>query len=324
MKVSEGIENYLRRKRANGLSYKTEEFTLSEFRRHVGDPLITEVTATHVVEFLNARKVSSNTWVAKRRCLKMFFEFWTDRGNMPALSMPRSLKRDDSRISMPFVYRQSDIRRLIQTTNANHSHGLCVIGESTFRTILLTLYGTGAVPGEIFGLRRDDLDLRHSFIFLRGNRVVRARKVPLGGDLRKILACYLHSEERRRMSGHHVFVRRDGGPLKAGTITSSFARLCVLAGVNRVDGTTRLPQMRDFRQTFAVHRIASWINEGTDLNRMLPALSAYMGFARISSAQRFLKVTPERFKRELNELSPYKIKRHWRDDPELMKFLASL
>ena len=101
MRVSEAIEGYLRRKRANGLSYKTEEFTLSEFRRYLGDRLITEVTSEQVVGFLNARKVSKNTWIAKHCCLRMFFEFWTDRGNMSALSMPRPPRRDDGRLPMP-------------------------------------------------------------------------------------------------------------------------------------------------------------------------------------------------------------------------------
>jgi integrase/recombinase XerD len=82
--------------------------------------------------------------------------------------------------------------------------------------------------------------------------------------------------------------------------------------------------MRDLRQTFAVHRIASWIKEGADLNRMLPALSAYMGLAGVVSTQRFLFLTPERFKRELDKLSPLKGRKHWRDDPALMTFLASL
>lgn len=104
----------------------------------------------------------------------------------------------------------------------------------------------------------------------------------------------------------------------------AFARLRVRAGVIRIDGGKRPPRMRDFGQTFAVHRIASWIKEGADLNRMLPALSAYMGLAGVVSTQRFLFMPPERFKRELDKLSPFKGRKHRRDDPAPMNFLASL
>ena len=73
-----------------------------------------------------------------------------------------------------------------------------------------------------------------------------------------------------------------------------------------------------------MHRIASWIEERADLNRMLPALSAYMGLADVLSTQRFLFMTPDRFKGVLDKLSPHHARKHWRDDPALMKFLGSL
>lgn len=324
MKVLEAIEAYLSRKRANGLSYRTEEFTLCEFRRHVGDLLLADISPGQVLEFLNARRVCNNTMIAKHRCLRMFFEFWTDRGYMSELTMSRPPQRDDDRLSTPFVYRRTEVRRLIEATHSNQTHGLCAVSAVTFRTVLLSLYGTGAMPSEIFWLKRNDLDLRRSFIFLRGDKVVLARRVPLGNDLNKILASYLHSEDGRRLSGPNVFVSKHGKPLTRDMMVDSFARLRMRAGVVRVDGGMCPPRMRDLRQTFAVHRIASWIKEGADLNRMLPALSAYMGFAGYGSIQRFLRMTPERFKRELAELSPHNTRKHWRDDAELMRFLSSL
>jgi integrase/recombinase XerD len=324
MKVSEAIAGYLRRKRANGLSYKTEEFTLTEFRRYVGDILVSEITPKQVIEFLNVRRLANNTWIAKNRYLRMFFEFWTDRGCMSALSTPHSPKRDDGGLPLPFVYKRTEIQSLIQASHGNQDHGLCAVGEETFRTILLTLYGTGAMTSEIFWLKQHDLDLRRGLISLRGNRVVLARKVPLGKDLHQILANYLRSEQRRRVSSSNVFVSREGGTFKADAIVNSFSRLRMRAGVVPPEGGMHLPRMRDFRQTFAVHRIAFWIDHGFDLNRMLPALSAYMGFAGMSSVQGFLRIAPERFKRELDELSPCTTKKRWRDDAGLMKFLAGI
>lgn len=326
MRVSTAIEGYLHRKRANGLAYKTQESILSEFRRYVSDPLIAEVTPKQVIDFLNIRHCSNGRWMARHSCLRMFFEFWTDRGHMSALSMPQPKRRDsdNDRRAVPFIYTQTELRRLIQATHGNQAHGLCVVSEKTFRTVLLTLYGTGATTSEIFWLRRDDLDLKSNLVLLRGDRITLRRRVPLNKDLHELLVNYLRSEERRSAPGPHVFVSKRGGPLPAHAMMKAFARLRIRAGLVRVDRGVRQPRMLDLRQTFAVHRITSWIEEGADLNRMLPALSAYMGFARFASIQRFLRMTPERFKRELDELSPYRSRKHWRDDPELMRFLASL
>ena len=82
--------------------------------------------------------------------------------------------------------------------------------------------------------------------------------------------------------------------------------------------------MQDFRATFAVHRLVSWIRQGADLNRMIPALSTYMGYPELAAAEKYLAFAPERFREQLNQLSPIKRKRHWRNDPELMRFLSNL
>jgi integrase/recombinase XerD len=57
---------------------------------------------------------------------------------------------------------------------------------------------------------------------------------------------------------------------------------------------------------------------------MLPALAAYMGQTGIGSTERYLSLTPERFRTQLDKLSPMRGKRRWRDDKALMKFLAEL
>lgn len=82
--------------------------------------------------------------------------------------------------------------------------------------------------------------------------------------------------------------------------------------------------MHDLRHTFAVHRITAWFKQGADMNRMLPALAAYVGQVGLGSAERYLSLTPERFRRELVKLSPQRRKKRWRDDPALMRFLAEL
>jgi len=189
---------------------------------------------------------------------------------------------------------------------------------------LLTMYGTGAFPKEILWLKRSDLDLKRNLMSLPGNAMIRPRTVPIGKDLHDLLSAYLHSKERSRVHNDNLFVSSSGKPLSERTFTKTFAKVRIRAGVVRVDGGRCKPRLHDLRQTFAIHRIGSWIQEGADLNRMLPALSAYMGLAGLASTQRFLFMTPDRFKSALDRLSPHGAAKHWRDDPTLMTFLGSL
>lgn len=180
------------------------------------------------------------------------------------------------------------------------------------------------MTGEIICPKRDDLDLKRNLILLCGDGIILPRRVPLNKDLHDVLINYLHSHERKSTSSPNVFVTKLGRPLTIHQLIYSFRRLRTRAGVVCVDAGVRKPRMCDLRPTFAVHRIASWIREGADLNRMLPALSAYMGYNGFESTQRLLRITPERFKRELDVLSPCKSRKHWRDDRGLMRFLAGL
>src|SRR5580692_897784 len=87
-----------------------------------------------------------------------------------------------------------------------------------------------------------------------------------------------------------------------------------------------LPLLSKFKYSseFAVHQINSWIRRRQDLNKMLPALAAYMGYAALESTERYLQLTPERFRGALDKLSPQKSHTLWRDDPALLEFLAHL
>jgi hypothetical protein len=123
----------------------------------------------------------------------------------------------------------------------------------------------------------------------------------------------------------YFFVGKDGKALKEPALIVAFRRLRRLAGIERHDGATYQPRMHDLRTTFAVHRLTSWLRQGGDLNRLIPALSAYMGQCGLGSTERYLAITPERFRKQLLKLSPqHRKKRRWRDDPNLMKFLAEL
>lgn len=96
------------------------------------------------------------------------------------------------------------------------------------------------------------------------------------------------------------------------------------AGIVRHDEARYQPRIHDLRHTFAVHRLTAWFRHGADMNRMIPALSAYMGQHDLGAAERYLRLTPERFRTQLDKLSPKRGRKRWRDDAGLMKFVDGL
>ena len=191
------------------------------------------------------------------------------------------------------------------------------------RTLMLFLYGTGALLGEAMSLKIEDVNLKDHKIAINNRILTRCRQIPICDDLCIVLRRYVSWRVKNNLQNSRFFVTKKDRPLSMGPVEKKFCRIRKSANISREPSATYQPRLHDLKSTFAVHRITSWIRSGADLNRMLPALAAYMGL-RFGSTDRYFQLAPVRFKKQLKKLSPQSHRGHWRNDRELMDFLASL
>ncbi|MBZ5687746.1 MAG: tyrosine-type recombinase/integrase [Acidobacteriia bacterium] len=324
MKLRDGVRVFVDGKRVGGTVYAKGMQTLSAFCRHAGNVELSKISERRVASFLDGPRTSAVTWQHKYNLLRNFFLFWVARDALPAAPMPAPRPPVTSAF-VPYIYSRTQIRLLLASVRACQKPDACQFDARTLRAFLLFLYGTGALVGEACSLRREDVNFKKRVMTIRGNRFDRSREIPIGPDLFKVLRRYHITNHRKgEMNGPQFFLNKEGNALNQRTLIGAFRRLRQLAGVARHDGAIYQPRMHDFRHTFAVHRLSAWIKHGADLNRMIPALSAYIGQVGLGSTYRYLNLTPERFREQLDKLSPRRGKRHWRDNPALMRFLAEL
>jgi site-specific recombinase XerD len=323
LKLIEAIDTYVERKRSEGLSYGWSAWYLAVLGHQVGNVSLDAVDVRDIVKFLDGPKTSPGTWDAKYRLLRRFFDYWLARGEIGVVPMPVK-RRAWQRPFAPYIYTQSEIRTLLKAVRGCQKAARCCIDPVTLRTVLIFIYGTGALVGEALRLSIQDIDFQKGVVTIRRNRFNRMRTVPIGSDLRSVLEKYLASRCRRGRTDKHFFLSIEGKALSNATVERTFKRLRRVAGICRHDGASYQPRLYDLRHTFAVHRIAGWIKHGADLNRMLPALSVYMGLVGLRTTEKYLSLTPERFRAQLIKLSPRHGKRRWRNDPALMDFLSQL
>ena len=325
MKLREGVQLYVDGKRVGGADYAKGIQTLSAFCKHAGNVEMSRISERKVASFLDGPGTSAVTWQHKYNLLRNFFLFWVARDALRAAPMP--LRRPPvTSTFVPYIYSRTQIRLLLSTARSSQEESGCKIDARTLRTFLLFLYGTGALVGEARRLLREDVDFKRRTITLRTNRFNRSREIPIGPDLYKVLRRYhgTNHHPKVELSAPQFFLTKEGNPLKERAACQTFQRLRRLAGIARDDGARYQPRLHDLRHTFAVHRLTTWIKRGADLNRMIPALSAYIGQVGLGSTYRYLNLTPERFRAQLDRLSPRRGKRRWRDNPALMRFLAEL
>lgn len=322
MRLEEGINLYVQRKQAAGMSYATGYKVYRSFLRTVGNLSISEIDIHHVLQFLDRPQTSSAAFRTRHSLLRHFFEHWAARGAIAELPMPVNRPAQRSNFS-PYIYTKEELRKLVRLAPFS-KHPNDKVHHKTIRTALLTLYGTGATVSEVTGLLNEDVDLHSGSIKFAGTRFKASRCIPIGTDLVRVMQQYFAWQKRAEVKSVFLFSRADGGQICPRTLRAHFERLRQKAGLVGYGNSSRRPCLRDLRATFAVHQITSWVRRREDLNQMLPALVAYMGNAGLESTDRYLQLTPERFQSALNRLSPQKSRLPWRNNPALLELLTNL
>jgi integrase/recombinase XerD len=299
MKLSEAIDRYVNGKRRDGIGFLEGEAWLRQLSAREGDLPLQDLSVLSVVTYLDACSRTPHARQTKGRLLFRFFDHWVARGMMMPLSIPLGRPKVN-KVFLPYVYRHSEVRKLLEAALQLETK---VMERKVFQMLLLLSYATGAAPEEFRRLRRHDVHLsKRTLDFASLRRGMRT--VPMSSELRDALKLYIAWRFESNPLTDYLFTTKNQAMLTHTQIGKCFTRLCTLAGVDRGDGHPHNPRMQDFRTTFAVHRITAWMKDGVDLNKMLPALATYMGRRSLLAGQEYFRMTPERFRKQLDALSP--------------------
>jgi integrase/recombinase XerD len=293
MKLSEVVASYVAHKQSMGMRFGTEARTLKSFCRAMGEVNIQQIRPDRVRAYLAGTGPVTRFWERKHNVLDGFYRFAIARGYVASTPLPRTFPKPLQPF-VPYVYSHEELKRLLSAVVAN-DNPRSVIDPTTFRLLLLMLYGAGLRISEALRLTLADVDLITAVLHIRESKFYKTRLVPIGSDLTRLLIPYATARQRNHaIPNSPFFVSRRGVAVTRSSAENTFGRLRVRAGVVRPDGNPRhQPRLHDLRVTFAVHRLVSWYRSGADLQRLLPQLSTYLGHINVQGTQRYLALTPE-------------------------------
>jgi integrase/recombinase XerD len=295
MKLQLAVEEYIGFRKALGARFSVNEKPLRRFARLMGaDRDLSEIQADEIRSFLDGPGPLTSAWHVRHNALAGFYRYALSRGYVINSPLPAETPKRP-RTFVPYIYSQEELRRLFEATTICQQGGT-KLDAATLRAILLLLYGAGLRVGEALSLRLADFDLIEGVLVIREAKFFKTRLIPVGKDLHQELKQYT---AWRREVGHSqspeapFFVYRTGAPVKVDTLRGAFERLRQLAGVSRDDGARYQPRLHDLRHGFAVARLTTWYQNGADVQKLLPALSTYLGHRRLAETQVYLTMTPE-------------------------------
>jgi integrase/recombinase XerD len=285
---------YLLLRQTTGTRSTNIEAGLKRFCRVMGNETdITEVDVGKVEGFLAGTGPQTRSWHDRHNALRAFYQYAISRGYVASSPLPKLIPKRPQPF-VPYIYTQSELRRLLEATNSYRKHRK--LEPETFRAMLLLLYGTGLRLGEALSLTLGDVELAEAVMTVRETKFHKTRLVPLGPELHQALVQYATWRKARDQAQDidaPFFAGPRGERLLIGSVEEAFRCLRNHAGVWRAGSARNQPRLHDLRHCFAVHRLTSWYQEGADVQRLLPKLATYLGHVEISSTQVYLTMTPE-------------------------------
>ena len=252
------------------------------------------VTNAQVQAFLAGNGRLTRHRANKYGTLLGFYRYAISRGYATRSPLPDNEPKR-CRSAPPHIYSHDEIRRLFDAVDVSQGHAV-QLDANTLRTLLLLLYGAGLRLREAMRFTLADIDLSGAVLTVRDTKFYKTRLVPVGPQLARVLAAYAALRKSRPLAdGKSSFflANRDGTGLAMSTVQEAFLRLRRTTGIHGANDARRPPSLHSFRHSFAVHRLTDWYREGTDVQRLLPVLSIYLGHADLVGTQVYLSMTPE-------------------------------
>lgn len=297
MTLRDAIEQYILWRQAHGAKFITSGSLLRRFLKYAdGDSGCDAVTTSQVRSFLTSCGQLTRYRENKYYALGGFWRYAISRGHAANSPLPSGEPKSPPR-TPPYIYSCDELRRLFDPATIEISRrGAVQLDAATFRTLLVLLYGAGLRFSEATGLKVADVDLVENILTIRATKFYKSRLVPIGPQLAMVLANYRQVAWRVgdvQAETSFYLANRDGTRLAKNTVQEAFSELRRIVGFYGKAGTSRIPRLHDLRHSFAVHNLTAWYRQGADVQRLLPALSTYLGHSDLEGTKVYLSMTPE-------------------------------
>lgn len=297
MMLREAIEQYIFWRRAHGAKFATGSDILHHFLQYVDGNAPCDVVSTkQVLAFLAGQGALTRNRENKYYALVGFWRHAISRGHATRSPLPSNEPKSPPR-KPPYIYSHDELRRLFDPANVASSRRRAVqLDAMTFRILLIVLYGAGLRFSEATALTLADVDLSENVLTIQATKFYKSRLVPIGPQLAAELANYMPVRRRHGLAqgkASFLLANQDGTRLASSTVQDAFDRLRRIANVHRTTGGRQIPRLHDFRHSFAVHNLTAWYRQGADVQRLLPALSTYLGHSDLEGTKVYLTMTPE-------------------------------
>ena len=293
-RLSEECYRYLYEKETSGIQIRGPARTCIRFLRmcrEEGYPL--DYASKEAVERWNERTPNEtpNNHYHRATAIRRFMKYLSTNG--VEAYVDEDIRLGASTFS-PYIFTREEISRIFDAADHLPYSPISPGRVPVIRLLIRALYGCGLRLSEALGLNMKDVDLVEGTLYIYHGKFGKDRITPISDSVKLRFDEYIRENCASRNADAPLFLTPQGTRYATGSIYYSWRQVLFLAGISH-GGRGHGPRIHDLRHTFAVHRLQQWVESGSDLEVILPYLSAYMGHVGIASTQAYLHLRPELF-----------------------------
>ena len=238
-------------------------------------------------EWLVYKKYTINTQAAFIACLRQYCRY------INFLGIKAYIPDEDytlKRIAYePYIFTDSELKDLFYAIDGyrpstnNKKYKPEIVTSPIFRM----MYCCGMRPSEPLHLKCEDVNLGTGDIYIKETKRHKERHIIMSKDMLELCIKYDGIAGKRTW-----FFEYNGKPYERQWMTAQFRHCWKRSGLN-AHGE---PRPYDLRHAFATRNLIRWLDNGLDINNLLPYLSTYMGHATLNSNFYYIHILPERIR----------------------------
>ena len=289
---SDRVTAYLLYRRSLGFSLMPESLYLPQFAQFAEQKHAPRLTVQLAIDWACTSKCQSPITRANRikrlRGFAKYCQRFDPDGEIPPIGI---LGRTRRRL-VPHIYTEQELTELLDATSKlRPTDGLRPL---TYRTIYGLLASCGLRINEAIRLTRADVDLDCGVLAIGDTKRHKSRFVPLHSSAVRALETYAHQRDLRVLSpqSDRFFLLDNGKPPTRPRICCALHRLANELGW-KPRGDYPQHRVQDFRHTFVVRNILRAFEAGLDADRVVLALSTYVGHSHVADTYWYVTGIPE-------------------------------
>lgn len=286
------VDAYLAYRRSLGFSLMPESFYLPQFARFAQEKHAPRITTQLAIDWActskGQRPFTHANRIMRLRGFAKYCQRFDTAGEIPPLGLFGRTKRR----LVPHIFSEQEITDLLAATgDLRPRDGLRAL---TYRAVFGLLASCGLRIGEVTHLTRADVDLDCGVLSIRGAKRHKSRFVPMHSSTVAALKIYARERDRRVLSPQkdHFFLLENGKPPSRPRICCTLQGLANDLGW-KPRGDYAHHRVQDFRHTFIVRNIQRALQAGKDADRVVLALSTYVGHNHVADTYWYVTGIPE-------------------------------